>query len=43
MDVQGISLAVQWLRFHVSTSGGMGLIPGQSTKILHAVLHSQYK
>ena len=33
MDVQGISLAVQWLRFHVSTPGGTGLIPGQSTKI----------
>ena len=43
MDVQWISLAVQWLRFHVSTPGGTSLIPGQSPKILHAVLHSQYK
>ena len=24
---------VQWLRLHVSTSGGMGSIPGQGTKI----------
>ena len=31
-----VSLLVQWLRHHTSTSGGMGLIPGQGTKILHA-------
>ena len=30
----GLSLLVQWLRLHV---GGKGLIPGQGTKILHAV------
>ena len=27
---------VQWLRFHPSTAGGTGLIPGQGTKIPHA-------
>ena len=27
---------VQWLRVHASTAGGMGSIPGQGTKILHA-------
>ena len=32
-----ISLAVQWLRLQVSTAGGMGLIPGWGTKILHAM------
>ena len=25
----GTSLAVQWLRLHTSTAGGMGSIPGQ--------------
>ena len=34
--VNGTSLAVQWLRLHASTARGMGLIPGQGTKILHA-------
>ena len=33
----GIFLVVQWLRFHASTAGGMGLIPGQGTNILHAL------
>ena len=33
----GTSLAVQWLRLHASTTGGMGLIPGGGTKILCAV------
>ena len=28
---------VQWLKFHASTAMGAGLIPGQGTKILHAV------
>ena len=32
----GSSLAVQWLRLHASTAGGVGSIPGQGTKILHA-------
>ena len=30
------SLAVQWLRLHTSTPGGMGSILGQETKILNA-------
>ena len=30
------SLAVQWLGLSISTAGGMGLIPGQGTKIPHA-------
>ena len=33
---QGTSLAVQWLRFHTSTVGGVGSITGQELKILHA-------
>ena len=28
---------VQWLRQHASTAGGLDLIPGQGTKIPHAV------
>ena len=32
----GTSLAVQQLRFHASTAGGMGLIPGQGTKFPNA-------
>ena len=32
----GTSQAVQWLRLHASNAGGMGLIPGQGTKIPHA-------
>ena len=27
---------VQWLRLHTSTAGGMGMFPGQETKIRHA-------
>ena len=37
---KGTSLAVQWLRqlrLWASTTEGMGLIPGQGTKIPHAV------
>ena len=33
---------VQWLRIRASTAKGMGLIPGQGTKTVHAVGHSQY-
>ena len=33
----GTSQAVQWLRLHASNAGGMGLIPGQGTKIPHAM------
>ena len=32
----GTSLAVQWLRFHASTAGGVGPIPGQGNEIPHA-------
>ena len=35
MDIPGTSLAVQWLRFHTSTAGGLGLMP-QGTGIPHA-------
>ena len=34
---------VQWLRFCASTAGGARLIPGQGTKILHAVRRGQKK
>ena len=37
----GTSLIVQWLRLWAATAGGMGSIPGQETKILHAVRHGQ--
>ena len=33
----GTSLAVQWLSLHTSNEGGTGLIPGQRTKIPHAM------
>ena len=32
----GNSLAVQWLGLHTSTTGGMGLLPDQKTKLPHA-------
>ena len=32
---------VQWLRLHAPNAGGMGLIPGQGTKIPHAAWRSQ--
>ena len=38
---EGTSLVVQWLRLRASNSGSMGSIPGQGTKIPHAVWHSQ--
>ena len=37
----GNPLAVQWLGLCASTAGGRGLIPGQGTKIPHAVRHSR--
>ena len=37
------SLVVQWLRFHTSNAGGMGLIPGWGMKIPLASRHSQKK
>ena len=36
----GTSLVIQWLRLHASTARGTGVIPGQGTKIPHAMLHS---
>ena len=34
-------MVVQWLRLCTSTAGGVGLIPGQGTKLLHAIRHGQ--
>ena len=39
----GASLAVQWLRHHVSISRGTDLIPGRGSKIPHAMWHGQIK
>ena len=39
----GTSLAVQWFRRQASTSGGLGSIPGQGTKIPNAVQCSKKK
>ena len=39
----GNSLAVQWLGLHASTVGGLGLIPGQGTKIPQAVQQGKRK
>ena len=36
-DSPEVSLAVQWLRLCTSTAGAIGSIPGQGTKIPHAV------
>ena len=36
-DFPCFSLVVQWLRLHVPSAGDIGLIPGQGSKILHAV------
>ena len=33
------ALAIQWLRFHASNAEGLGLIPGQGTKIPHVEWH----
>ena len=33
-------MVVQWLRFHAADGGGVGLIPGQGTKIPPATRHS---
>ena len=38
---RGISSAFQWLGLSSSTSGSMGSISGQGTKILHATWHGQ--
>ena len=42
-DRDGTSLVVQWLRLCSSTSGGLGSIPGEGTKISHATWHGQKK
>ena len=34
---KGASLTVQWLRLCLAMWGGVGLIPDQGTKILHAL------
>ena len=41
--ITGTSLAVQGLRLHASNAEGMGLIPGQGTKIPHALRQGQNK
>ena len=33
---KGTSLVVQWLRRQASSAGGVGLIPGWGTRIMHA-------
>ena len=33
----GICLVVQWLRLHAFNAGGAGVMPGQATKIPHAL------
>ena len=42
-DRLGTSLAIQWLRLCDSTARGIGSIPGQGTKILHATQSGQNK
>ena len=37
----GTSLMVQWLRLQAANAAGMGLIPGQGTKIPHAARHGE--
>ena len=37
----GTSLVVQWLRLCASYAGGLGSVPGQGTKISHAVWYCQ--
>ena len=37
----GTPLVVQWLGLHVSSTGGVGSIPGRRTNIPHAAWHSQ--
>ena len=37
------SLAVQWLRLHISSAEGVDSIPSQEAKILHAMWYGQKK
>ena len=39
----GTSLVVQWLRFHAFTAADSGSIPGQGTKISHAMWSKKKK
>ena len=39
----GVFLVVQWLRLHVSTSRGMGLIPGWGTTIPYTMAKKKKK
>ena len=39
--INGISLAIQWLRLCASSAEGTGSIPGQGIKIPHVMRHSQ--
>ena len=41
LKLAGTSRAAQLLRLHASSASGAGLIPGQRTKIPHAVWHGQ--
>ena len=36
-------MAVQWLALHIFIAWGLGSIPGQGTKILQVIWHSQKK
>ena len=40
-NILGIPLAVQWIRPWASNAGAAGWIPGQGTKIPHAMWHGQ--
>ena len=40
-ELQGNSLAVQWLRLHPSNAGNVGLVPGWGVMIPHATWYSQ--
>lgn len=41
--IMGTSMVLQCLKLHTFTVGGLSLIPGMGTKILHAVQFSQNK
>ena len=40
-NASGTSVLFQWLRLRAPTAGGLGSIPGQGTKIPHAVWFGQ--
>ena len=39
--IQGAFLVVQWLGLGASTTGGMGMISGQGTKLPHATMQPE--